>query len=104
MFVICKNKTIDLSKFETVRYRESLMGSEYGYPVEAIRHESGFLGVTTVTEEIARLKYEMGASALVTSITNAMIAKKDVFYVEEWKNQKEEKKEEENNNEDKSIS
>lgn len=86
MFVICKNKTIDLSKFETVKYRESLVND--GFPVEAIRHEVGFWGTTEVSEEIARMTYQEGAALLVKDITKALIDKKEVFDLEAWRKEK----------------
>lgn len=88
MKIVCKDKTIDLSKFETVRYRVSLLGSSSGYPVEAIRHETNggiFGGAITVEEEIARFVYEEGARELTKAITEEWIAGANTFFVEEWK-------------------
>lgn len=87
MKVICKSKVIDLNKFETVRYRESLLGSSEGYPVEAVRHEVHgglFSGTSTVTEEIARFVHVEGAECLVKAITKDWIAQKKSFDVLEW--------------------
>lgn len=41
MKIICGKKVIDLSKYDAVEYRESLLGSSEGYPVEATRQEAG---------------------------------------------------------------
>ncbi len=87
MKIICKDKVIDLSKFETVRYRESFLGNSSGYPVEAIRNETSnglFGGTCTVTEEIARFSHKEGADALVKSITNAWIEEAKLFDVLKW--------------------
>lgn len=84
MLIIKENKIIDFSKFETVRYRESLVGD--GFPVEAIRRETGFWGATTVEEEIARFQIEKDASQLVKAIAEKMVKNEDVFDVDEWMN------------------
>lgn len=88
MKIICEDKVIDLSKFETVSYRESFLGSSEGYPVEATRHEqSGFLGgTTTVSEEIIRFRDEESAKKLTKAIAKKWIEKADFFDVEEWLN------------------
>lgn len=89
MKIICKDKVIDLSKFETVRYTESLLESD-NYPVEAIRHEASggiFGGTTTVTEEIACFIHKEGAISLVKEITNKWIAEEKSFDVEKWLNE-----------------
>ena len=87
MKIICKNKVIDLSKFETVRCRVSLLGREYGYPVEAIRHESSgglFGGIGTVEEEIIRFKKEELALELVKEISEKWISGEKLFDVNKW--------------------
>lgn len=87
MKVICTNGTINLNNFDKVSYRESLLGSEQGYPVEARKTvASGSLlgGVQTITEEIARLTNEYHAKRLVEDITKAWVNGKKVFDVNKW--------------------
>lgn len=90
MKVICEDKTTDLSKFETIRYRESLLGSSEGYPVEAIRHDTcgGFFsGTTIVTEEIVRFTRKEDAEALVKAITKEWTRDTKSFDVLAWLNE-----------------
>lgn len=88
MKIVCKGKVIDLSKYETVKCRESLLGSSQGYPVEATRKEVSkglFGGTYTASEEIARFVHRKGAEALVGAITNAWINGDSSFDVEKWR-------------------
>lgn len=87
MKIICKRKVIDLPKFETVRYRESLLGSSEGYPVEAIRYEASrgiFGGQITVAEEIVRFKDEEDSQKLTGVIAEKWVTGEDAFNVDEW--------------------
>ena len=87
MKIIRKNKVIDLSKFETVRYIESFLG---GYVVEATRYEAsgGLLGGTgIVSEKIIYFKHEKGAEMLTEAIAKKWIEGADFFNVEEWLNE-----------------
>ena len=84
MLVVTENRTINLDKFEAVRYRESVCGN--GYPVEAIRYESGFLGRSVIESEIIRFESEKNAKSIVKAITEAWINGDNSFYVEEWLN------------------
>lgn len=82
MLLICKSKVIDLNKFETVRCRASLTGD--GFPVEATRHENGFLGPVFISEEIIRFENADAAKRLMKDITRNWIKKRDVFDVVKW--------------------
>lgn len=89
MKIVTSKKIINLDKFESVQYRQSLLGSDNGYPVEAIRHDStggGFFGGSgsTVTEEITRPTSEECAKQLVAAIAQAWINGQNVFDVDEW--------------------
>lgn len=86
MKIICEDKTVDLNKFEKIEWRESFFGSNYGYPVEAVRHEAGgiFGGSNTVCEEIARLNNEEYAKKLVEDITSKWIEGQKSFDLNEW--------------------
>ncbi len=87
MKVVCNNKTINLDKFDKVQFRKSLFGSDYGYPVEAIRYETNnglFGGTTTIEEEVARFASSDIASRLVEDITRAWINNETSFDVNEW--------------------
>lgn len=86
MKVVCRDKVINLDKFDSIQCRASLIGD--GCPVEAIRHVMGcgmvFGGVTTVTEEIARFKHESVAVALLKAIKDSWAANEEAFDVEKW--------------------
>lgn len=83
MLLICRDKTIDLNKFETVTYAENIITR--GYSVMATRNGRGFLGMSSlISEEIVCLKYEKDAEELVQDITRSWIKKKDVFDVAKW--------------------
>lgn len=89
MMIITSSKIINLDKFESVQCRQSFFGADYGYPVEAVRHDStggGFFGNSgiTVTEEIARPTSEQCAKQLVADISNAWINGQKAFNVAEW--------------------
>lgn len=91
MKVVCLKKVINLDKFESIQYRESIWGDDYGFPVEAVRREVRgglFGGVVTVTEEIARFPDECTAGALVNAITDSWLANEKTFDVEKWKSVK----------------
>ena len=81
MKIICKDKVIDLSKFETVRTRESFFGESEGYPVEAIRH---YGGISIATEEIARCTSKENAEELVKAITDSWIKEEKFFDATKW--------------------
>lgn len=83
MFVLIKDKTINLDKFEKVSCRESLIFN--GFPVEAVRNESGgFFGCVTVGEEIARFTDFKTAKELVAAITEQWVGGEKTFDVEKW--------------------
>lgn len=86
MKIIRHDRITDLDKFEKVQYRESLLGSNGGYPVEAVRKQAGgfFGGFSTIEEEIARFVHKEGAAKLVKDIADAWIQGQDTFNVDEW--------------------
>ena len=87
MKIICRYKTIDLNKFEKVECRESIIGGDYGFPVEAIRKEQGkvFASMLVVVEdEILRFRDMDSARMLLDAITKDWIAGADCFDVERW--------------------
>lgn len=88
MLIVCKDKVIDLSKFETVRWKEILVQAgeldEYFYPVEAIRQESDGQGsVITISEEIIRFKEKDVAEEFINLIVKKWVAGTEAFNVME---------------------
>ena len=89
MLIVCRDKVIDLSKFETVRCKKILVQAgeldEYFYPVEAIRQESdGQGGVITISEEIIRFKEKDVAEEFINLIVTKWVAGTEAFDIE-WK-------------------
>ena len=87
MKVICMDGTIDLSNFDKVYYKVSILGSGNGYSVKAEKQvaSGGLFGsIQTITEEITRLTNEDDAKKLVEDITDAWINEEKFFNVKKW--------------------
>ena len=87
MKIICKDKTVDTDHFEKVECRESIIGGNYGFPVELIRKEQSKLylfGVVLIEEEIFRFRDIESARQLVDAITKDWVAGAKSFDVEKW--------------------
>lgn len=87
MKIICKDKTIDLNKFEKVECRESIVGGSFGFPVEAVRKEQGKAipsMLVIVEDEILRFRDMDSARMLLDAITKDWVAGANSFDVERW--------------------
>ena len=87
MKIICKDKTIDLNKFEKVECRESIVGGSFGFQVEAVRKEQGKAiqsMLVIVEDEILRFRDMDSARMLLDAITKDWVAGANSFDVERW--------------------
>lgn len=87
MKIICRDKTVDMNHFEKIQCRESIIGGDYGFPVEAVRKEQGrnLPGlVVLIEEEILRFRDIESARMLVDAISKNWVSRADSFDVERW--------------------